>query len=526
MEEAPMHNFKPRDDGTPDARRCRSMKETMRKISYAILFAAVTGALTIYGQNVVKDQDSNSVAQPFTVDETPIDRSNTHQFFSYASMLDTVTPAVVTVATSSVVRVMRNQMDPMQELMRRFYGLPAPENRNAPSNGGAVEEERRVPNGMGSGVIISSNGYILTNNHVISDSSGDAADEITVTLPGGREFTAKLVGRDPQTDVALIKIEAEGLPVLTMADSDNLKVGDVVFAVGNPMGLSQTVTMGIVSALGRSRLGILGDRGYEDFIQTDASINPGNSGGALVDAQGRLVGINTAILSRTGGNIGIGFAIPSTMARSIVSSLVDNGKVDRGYLGVTIRNLDPMLAESFGVESGKGSLIEGVKADSPAELAGLKRGDIIVGVDGKHISSESELRIHVAQKKPGTIIKISYIRDGAKHEADVTLGSLSDSGLIAGVNGESLLEGVSVRPITDELAKQYELSSNDGIVITSVSAESPFSRILAVGMQIIEVNDVPVKSVSQAVKLLKKAAVNRLWITYHGQNGYVAIRVP
>jgi serine protease Do/serine protease DegQ len=502
----------------------------MRKILLALLFAIVTGTVTVFAQNQRREQPSaapvpvvsESTAEPFPLDANPVDRTNTHQFSSYAPMLERVTPAVVTVATSSVVRVIKNRRgDPMEELMRRLYGLDSPDSGNQaqePQQG----QELRVPSGMGSGVVISTDGFILTNNHVVCNQTGEAADEIVVTLPDGRDFNATIVGRDPQTDVALIKIEADNLAFIPMADSDNLKVGDIVFAVGNPMGLSQTVTMGIVSAVGRSRLGLLGDRGYEDFIQTDASINPGNSGGALVDTQGRLVGINSAILSQTGGSIGIGFAIPTNLARSIAESLVTTGKVERGYLGVTIRNLDPTLAESFGIEEGHGSLVEVVQPDSPADSAGLRRGDVVVTLDGKPIASDNDFRIIVAQKKPGAKIRIGYVRDGRRSEVEVTLGSLSNGS----VAGNMLLDGVMVQVVNEELARRLGLESSEGVVVTQIATDSPFSRTLVVGMQILEINDRPISSVAQASKLIRRGAVNRLWVWYRGNSGYIGLRVP
>jgi serine protease Do len=514
--------------GTSNDGNCPSTgrfpKQTMRKLSIAILFAALAGSLTVCAENAVNNHTPAPAAEPFIVDSTPVDRTNSHQFTSYAPMLAKVTPAVVTVATSSVVRAIRGGGDPMEEMLRRMYGLPVPEDNTQPGNPADSSGQKRVPNGMGSGVIVSSDGYILTNNHVVCDARGEAADEITVTMPDGREFPAKLVGRDPQTDVALIRIEAKDLPVIPFANSDNLMVGDIVFAVGNPMGLSQSVTMGIVSAVGRSRLGILGERGYEDFIQTDAPINPGNSGGALVDAEGRLVGINTAILSRTGGSIGIGFAIPASLARNTATSLMNGGKVERGYLGVTIRSLDTTLAESFGVAAGHGSLIEGIAPDSPADKAGMKRGDVITAIDGKPVVSESDLRLYVAQKKPGTTIKLTYFRNGKSADADVTLASLSADSIAS--DGGLLLPGVKVQNVTDEIAKKYGLDSNSGIVVTEVSADSPFGNLMAVGMQIVEINDTPVNNVAQALKLISKGTVNRLWVSFKGQNGYIGIRVP
>jgi len=499
----------------------------MRKVGIAIIFAAFAGAFSLSAETAAVNNITAPSKDPFTVDTTPIDRAS--QRASYAPMLSKVTPAVVTVATSSVVKVIRGGSgDPMEELMRRLYGLQTPDDDSqsgSQQNGDKGVQQKRVPNGMGSGVIVSSDGFIVTNNHVVCDSRGEAADEITVTLPDGRDFTAKLIGRDPQTDVAVIKIEAGGLPVIPFADSDTLQVGDLVFAVGSPMGLSQTVTMGIVSAVGRSRLGILGDRGYEDFIQTDAPINPGNSGGALVDASGRLVGINSAILSRTGGNIGIGFAIPSTLARNTATSLISGGKVERGYLGVTIGSLDANLAESFGVKSGHGSLIQNIVPDSPADKAGLKRGDVIVAVDGKPVASENDFRLYIAQRQPGTKVKLSYLREGKSFDADVTLANLSQSALANG-GGVEILKGITAQKVTDDLAKKFELDSGDGIVVTAVATDSPFDRVMAVGMQILEINNVQVTGVQQALKLVRKGVANNFWISYRGQTFYVGIRVP
>jgi len=512
----------------------------MRKLSIAILFAVAAGGLTLCAgtavnksgssadpaENIEADSSGSKGSFGFNIDPTPIDRSNEHLMTSYSPMLAKVTPSVVTVATSTVVHGMRSRGgDPMEEFLRRLYGL---QDEEGGDDGQQVPQQnkgdRRVPNGMGSGVIVSSDGLILTNNHVVCDESGEAADEITVTLPDGRDYPGKIVGRDPQTDIALLRIEAKGLPAIRIADSDNLQVGDVVFAVGNPMGLSQTVTMGIVSAVGRSQLGILGERGYEDFIQTDAPINPGNSGGALVDANGRLVGINTAILSRSGGSIGIGFAIPSTLASNIGANLLDGGKVERGYLGVTIRALDPTLAESFGVEGARGSLVEGVVPGSPADKAGLRRGDVITEVDGRKVSGEAELRIYISQKKPGSIIRIAYIREGKSADTSVTLVSLASSSLAG--NGNILLKGVTVQSVTDDMARKLGLETRDGVIISSVEDDSPFARVLIQGMQILEINGTPVRGVPDAVALIRKGAVNRFWVSFRGKTGYIGIRVP
>ena len=298
-------------------------------------------------------------AADFPISDTPVDRSNLGAIVSFSDVLENVNPAVVGVYPSRIVRVSDRRSNPYDELLRRYFGFPIPEDQ------GGVAEERKLPQGIGSGVIISDDGYILTNFHVVTDERGAQADEILVKLTDDREFTAEVVGSDQRTDVAVLKIDAENLPSLEMADSDKLRVGDIVFAVGNPLGVGLTVTMGIVSATGRSDLHLLGREGYENFIQTDASINPGNSGGPLVDAVGRLVGINTAIISRTGGNIGIGFAIPITLARNVLLNLIESGTVKRGFLGVNIRNLDPDMAEAFGLEDTEGALIEDAKDGPP-----------------------------------------------------------------------------------------------------------------------------------------------------------------
>jgi len=308
-------------------------------------------------------------------DSSPVGEGGSRLVSSYADVVEPVQKAVVSVYSTKIVRE-RVRVDPF---FRQFFGDQA------------IPERESKQKGLGSGVIVSPNGYILTNNHVVAD-----ADELKVSLADGREVIAKVIGTDEKTDVAVIKIDVENLPVATLADSDKLRVGDIVFAVGNPLGVGQTVTMGIVSALGRNDVGILANDqigGYENFIQTDASINQGNSGGALVDAKGRLVGLNSAILSSTGGNIGIGFAVPTNLAVSILNSLIATGKVQRGYLGVAGQNLDPKLAESLGVDRAtKGVAISDVVKDSPAAKAGLKRNDIIVKIDSKTALARGDWR--------------------------------------------------------------------------------------------------------------------------------------
>jgi serine protease Do/serine protease DegQ len=309
-----------------------------------------------------------------------------------APMLERVTPAVVNIATRGRVQVRENPLlsDPF---FRRFFDLPTP------------RRERRTQS-LGSGVIIdAAEGYVVTNHHVIAK-----AQEISVTLRDGRALPATLVGADPEADIAVIQVTADDLGELPLADSDALRVGDFVVAIGNPFGLGQTVTSGIVSALGRSGLGI---EGYEDFIQTDASINPGNSGGALVNLRGELVGINTAILAPSGGNVGIGFAIPASMVRELVAQLVEHGEVRRGQLGIVLQDLTPQLAEAFGIANGGGAVVSQVLDGSPAERAGLQPGDVIVAVNDKPLRGSSQLRNTVGLHRIGEVIRLEIIRDGS-----------------------------------------------------------------------------------------------------------------
>ncbi|MDX1593195.1 MAG: Do family serine endopeptidase, partial [Gammaproteobacteria bacterium] len=324
-----------------------------------------------------------TAALPAEVDGRPLP--------TLAPMLERVTPAVVNIATRSQVRARENPLlsDPF---FRRFFDLPAP------------RRERRAQS-LGSGVIIDAEqGYVVTNHHVVA-----RAREITVTLRDGRALPATPVGADPEADIAVIRVEADDLTALELADSDSLRVGDFVVAIGNPFGLGQTVTSGIVSALGRSGLGI---EGYEDFIQTDASINPGNSGGALVNLRGELVGINTAILAPAGGNVGIGFAIPAYMVRELVAQLVEHGEVRRGHLGVVLQDLTPRLAEAFGIETTRGAVVSEVADGSPAQRAGLRPGDVIVTVDGVPLRGVAQLRNIVGLRRIGETVELGILRDG------------------------------------------------------------------------------------------------------------------
>ncbi len=376
------------------------------------------------------------------------------------------------------------------EFMRRFFGQPHQQfPQNAP---------KRRSTGQGSGFIISEDGYIMTNNHVVG-----GADKVTVQLLDGREYDAKVIGTDPPTDVALIKINADGkLPYLKMGDSDQLEVGDWVLAFGNPFGLSHTLTAGIVSAKGRSGIGL---NDYENFIQTDAAINPGNSGGPLVNLDGEVVGMNTAIFSRSGGYMGIGFAIPINMAKSIRTQLIENGTVQRGRIGVYIQDLDRALAESFGIDQNGGILVAQVMEDSPAQKAGLKQGDVILELNGDKVDKVAKFRNQVALTAPGTKIKLLVLRDGDKKTIKVEVGALEDGGTSAAAGATDQLPklGMTLQKLTPELAGQLGYENAQGVVVTSVDSDSLAARAgIRRGDLIEEVNRTQVSSPDQVKKLI------------------------
>lgn len=374
-----------------------------RKLSWrAVLTFISLGVLIGFAAATSLDWATNRPAQPRQVLPAPVVfppvapvKMSGREAQDFVQVVKAVTPAVANIST------FRGQKKGWQ----RFFG-------DDPFHGLAEPREPH-PEGMGSGVIVDPDGLIITNNHVVSQ-----AEEIKVLLEGKREFTAKLIGTDAKTDLAVLKVEAQNLHTVRWADSDRLEVGELVLAVGNPFGLSQTVTMGIVSAVGRARMGIAE---YEDFIQTDAAINPGNSGGPLVNRRGELVGINTAIFSRSGGNMGIGFAVPSNMARSVLEQLIRSGKVIRGWLGVSTQGLTPDLAAQFGVSEPVGALVSDVLEQSPAERAGLARGDIIIEFDARRVENPAQLKNIVAQTPVGGQVRIKFIRDQREHQVNVVI---------------------------------------------------------------------------------------------------------
>jgi len=353
--------------------------------------------------------------------------------------------------------------------------------------------------GQGSGFIIADDGYILTNNHVVGE-----ADVITVKLHDGREFKAELVGTDEKSDVAVIKIDSRNLPTMPLGDSDNLKVGEWVIAIGNPFGLAETLTSGIVSAKGRSTVGI---NDYEDFIQTDAAINPGNSGGPLINIKGQAIGINTAIFSKSGGNMGIGFAIPINMAKSIKDQLVKTGKVTRGQLGVMIGELTQDLADYFGIDSTKGVMVNEVLKDSPAEKAGLEVGDVILKINGRDVEGIGDLRNTIAMATPGSKVKLLVHRDGKERTVTVRIAELSETQALADTSELDQRLGLTVENLTENTRQYYGLRSNDGVLVSSVNPNSAAYREgIRPGMIILSVNRRKVDSVERFNDALRESA--------------------
>ncbi len=394
---------------------------------------------------------------------------------AFAEVAEVARPAVVNISTTSTVTMEENPFGNMfnDPFFRHFFG-------NQFGNPGP-QQHKYKSSALGSGVIVSEDGYILTNNHVVK-----GADEIKVILYDKREFKGKVVGTDPRTDLAVVKINAKDLPTLPFGDSGKMKTGDLVLAIGNPFGLNQTITMGIVSAVGRSNIGLAD---YEDFIQTDAAINPGNSGGALVNTSGQLVGINTAIYSTSGGYMGIGFAIPSHMARSVMESIVKHGKVIRGWLGVSIQDLTPDLAKSFGIKETAGSLVAGVEPGSPADKAGMKRGDLITAVNGTEVQDSTALRNMIASTAPGTKIEVRIIRGGKEQTLTVVLGEYKENKIAKKTEYDNALKGVTVQELTPGLRDKLNIPDNvNGVVITGVSPDLAAQRLLQPNDVIEEVN--------------------------------------
>ena len=470
---------------------------------------------TFFGVRAATVHDTNP---PATVKTAP--RSEATARRGYSMVVKRVVPAVVNISSS---RVVKNDMTGMQGIQgldpffRQFFGNDFRSE---------IPKEQREKS-LGSGVIISPEGYILTNNHVV-----DHATDVEVTLKDKRTLKARVVGTDARTDIAVLKIDGSDFPVLTLGDSSKVEVGDIVLAVGDPFGVGQTVTSGIVSATGRDGLGI---EQVEDFIQTDAPINPGNSGGALVDDEGHLIGINTAILSgNSGGNQGIGFAIPINMARHDMDEIIAHGKVQRGYLGILPQDVTPQMAKAFHVSEADGALVGDVTANSPASKAGLKQGDIILDINGQPVSDANQLRLKVGMMSPNTTVNLKVLRNGSQQQIAVTLGEFPANEEQAANGGGShdgqntALEGVKVENLTADVAQQLNLGAQTkGVVVDQVSQDS---RAAEAGLQrgdvILQVNHKSVASVNDFEQAMSSATKDNpvlLLVNRQGSTLYLAV---
>lgn len=439
---------------------------------------------------------------------------------SYADLVTRVAPAVVTIRSTERVRAAQQFPFMDDPTFRQFFGDRMPQQQQTP---------QRVQ-GVGSGVIVNSDGYILTNHHVV-----DGATDIKVELTDNRTFTAKLVGSDPPSDLAVLKIDAKDLPTLSLGDSDKVRVGDPVLAVGNPLGIGQTVTSGIISAKGRQTG--LSDGSFEDFLQTDAAINRGNSGGALVNTNGQLIGINSQILSPSGGNIGIGFAIPANMAKAVMEQLLKSGKVHRGMLGVTIQSIDADLAASLNMTAARGAIVTSVSPGGPAEKAGITRGDVITSVNNQPTTDNNVLRNQVAGLGPGATTTVGILRNGREQNVQVTLAELpdqakpdsedSDSGDGAGTTGNERY-GLTLQPLTSDTASRFGLDATDqGLLVTRVD---PSSNAASAGIRqgdlIQEVNRQPVKSLAEFGNAIRQSGSRPALVLLKRRNAviYVTLR--
>jgi serine protease Do len=525
-------------------------KPCLRALSVLVLPALVLGTgslLTARAADPEPSKPAGNGLKPLPelkVDNTPLPPSAP----TYAPIVEKVAPAVVTINTSQTARKAdpRNPLgnhplfdDPM---FRRFFGIPedSPSQGPQPKQKGRRQEESQpegnapqgrkreqtMPLGLGSGVVVSADGYILTNNHVI-----DGADKIEVSLgKNGKTYVAKKVGGDVRTDIAVLKIEASGLSAITFADSNQLRAGDIVVAVGSPFGLTRSATMGVVSAVGRNtQMSQLADLG--NFIQTDAAINMGNSGGALVDYQGRLVGINTAIFSRTGGNQGIGFSVPSNMARSVMESLIKHGRVLRGFLGIGLQDLDEAMQKEFNVETGVGAVVTDVRPGTPAQKAGLREYDVITHVNGKKVEGMQDLRITVAGMQPGSKVTLQCIRERKALEVVATLGENAEKGEVAPPVVEAdpdVLDGVTVADLDDATRQEFKVPAGiKGALVTAVEQDSVAAASgIRAGDVIQEIKRRPIGSADEAVKMseeLKKEKQVLLRIYTRGSSRLVML---
>ncbi len=436
---------------------------------------------------------------------------------AFAQVARSASPAVVFIQVEEQAKVPMSSGQALpfggelpfgDDFLRRFFGDQFP---GMPTPQGKSPEQQRHAIGQGSGFIFKSKHglgkdktYILTNNHVVAN-----AEKITVRLQDGREFKAKVTGTDPKSDVAVIEIKASGLEPLPLGDSSKIDVGEWVMAIGNPFGLSHTITVGVISAKGRTGLGI---NDYEDFIQTDAAINPGNSGGPLVNLDGQAIGMNTAIFTRSGGYMGLGFAIPINLAKQIANQLIDKGEVTRGYLGIVIQQLTPELADSFGIDQSKGVLVAQVSEDSPAAKGGLQQGDVIIAYQGKAVENIGEFRNQVALTAPGTKASVTVLRNGKRKELKVTIGKLGKEQLAQTGAEQTTSEelGLAVQTLTPKLAEEFGVKKGAGVIVTEVKPGSLAAMVgIKPGTVIIEVDRQPVRSAAEFKSLVKKSSEDK-----------------
>ena len=455
-----------------------------------ILLSTIT-ALTLVAGNITIENMPN--------DSKRVYPSNDKIVLSYNNSIKEIKKSVVNISTTKTVD-QSNQLNKMlnNPLFKDFFGESFPN----------IGPQKKKTHSLGSGVIISQNGYIVTNNHVVAD-----ADEIVVTLIGqDKEYKAKVVGLDPKTDLAVIKIEAKKLEAAKFGNSEKLKEGDLVFAIGNPFGVGGSVTQGIISALNKSKIGL---NQYENFIQTDASINPGNSGGALVDSRGALIGINSAILSRSGGNNGIGFAIPSKMVASIAVSLIEDGRIDRGYIGVSISDLTSDLKEVYKSEGG--AFILNVEKNSPASIAGLKLGDLIVEIDGEKINNANDLKTVVGNKTPGKTIKIKYERNSKIKSTNITLANMDQS--LNPTTKKAYIQGLNLEELTDKIRTRYQIPNHiKGVFVSGVKTGSRANKLgFMPGDIIVQVDQMSIESFDDIEKALEG---KKKKIVFVNRNGY------
>ena len=476
-----------------------------------LLLGFLLGGLTYYVLGKITGQHAYS---PYTI--TPnVPRQILETGKAFSEIVSAVSPMVVNISTTKVVRRDTGPFfeDPFFDLFNPFHDFRMPKKWKEQS--------------LGSGVIVSPDGYIITNNHVV-----EKADEIKVTLLDKRSFKGRIVGADPKTDIAVVRIDASSLPTLKWGDSEKLQVGEFVLAIGNPYGLSHTVTMGIISAVGRANVGIAD---YEDFIQTDAAINPGNSGGPLVNIKGELIGINTAIFSRTGGYQGIGFAVPSNMVRLVMDQLVQRGKIIRGWIGVTIQELTPELSQKFGLKKSNGALVSDVAKDSPAAKAGIIRGDVILEFNGKEVKDVSSLRNMVAQSKTGSEVSMKILRSGKEYTVKVIIVEMPRE--IAEVVPSQLpndseaeaLTGLTVMDLTKEIARQLGLYKDEkGVVVVKVEPGSPADEAeMKKGDIIKEIDKKKVDNLGDFNRIasnIKKDETVLLFINRGGKRFYVILK--